>query len=101
MIKLISPEYDLAAFCSQMIGRELLDIMQQASAEISYAKRLHRDQTKDTDFRKGSRGRKYCDSLQTLIRLLMGTPPANPTPEFNRAVAQRLQESLVLHVRFA
>jgi len=71
MISLVSPEYNLESFCNHMLGKDPLMVMQAASAEISYARRLHRETTKDSDFRKGSRGREYCENLQTLISLVM------------------------------
>lgn len=57
--------------------------MDAAGEEITSARRLHRDATKFSDFRKGSKGRKYCDSLQMLISLTMnGSVPAGATPTF-------------------
>lgn len=81
--KLVSPEYSLQIFCYHMLGHDPLYVMEAASAEITYARILHRDSTKDLNFRKGSQGQKYCDELQHLIYLLMnGTVPSEATPDF-------------------
>jgi len=78
-----------------MRGKDPSAVMEGASAEISYARRLHREATKDSDFRKGSRGRKYCENLQKLISLVMnGSVPAGSTPEFLTAVKPLIQQLL-------
>ena len=87
VFKLVSPEYSLQIFCYHMLGHSPLHIMETASAEITYARILHRSPMKKSNFRKGSQGRKYCDDLQHLISLLMnGTVPSEATPEFLAAV---------------
>lgn len=66
-----------------MHGKDPLAVMEAASAEISYARRLHRETTKEFKFRKGSRGKEYCENLQKIISMLMnGSVPAGSTPEF-------------------
>lgn len=83
MIKLVSPEYDFDKFCQMMIGKDPLVVIDAASAEISSALRLHSETTKDSNFRKGSRGRLYCENLEQLIRLLMGgSVPTAASPGF-------------------
>jgi hypothetical protein len=83
MISLVSPEYSLEIFCHRMLGKDLVAVRDAACAEIYYARRVHRETTKDQDFRKGSRGRIYCENLQQLISLLMnGSVPADASPEF-------------------
>jgi hypothetical protein len=69
--------------------------METASAEITYARILHRNSTKNLNFRKGSQGRKYCDDLRHLISLLMnGTVPSEATPEFLAAVKPLVRQLL-------
>jgi len=83
MPDLVSPEYNFEIFCNHMLGKDLMDVMDCASAEIGYARRFHREATKDSDFRKGSKGRVYCDDLQKLISMLMnGAVPNDSSPEF-------------------
>ena len=83
----ISPEFDLRIFCYQMMDKDPAEVMQTASAEITYARHNHREQTAERQFRNGSKGRKYCDNLQCLIRMLMnGQMPSEPAPEFIEAV---------------
>lgn len=83
MSNLVSGEYSLKAFCTAMHGKNPWDVMDAASVEIAFARRLHREATKRSDFRKGSKGREYCDSLQMLIFLLMnGTVPPGASPSF-------------------
>lgn len=95
MINLVSPEYDLETFCNRMRGKDPLSVMEAASAEISYARRLHREAAKESDFRKGSRGRRYCENLQKLISMLMnGSVPAGSTSEFLITVKPLVQELL-------
>lgn len=87
MFSLVSPEYNFHDFCRCMFGKDPSQVMDAASAEITYARRNHREKTKDRDFRKGSRGRAYCDDLQQLIRLFFNlSVPGNVTPEFVDAV---------------
>ena len=95
MISLVSPEYNLEEFCDHMYGKDPLAVIEAASAEISYARRLHREATKNSDFREGSRGRKYCENLQKLISLVMnGSVPEGSTPEFLNAVKPLLKNLL-------
>ena len=86
MISLVSPEYNFQEFCRFMFGKDPMQVMEAASAEITYARSIHREKTKDRDFRRGSRGRAYCDDLQQLIALFMGTVPDEVSPEFLDAV---------------
>src|SRR3972149_12027881 len=83
---LICSEYNFELFCYRVLAREpkaRQEILYAASGEISFARRLHRKNTKDNDFRRGSRGAKYCDDLQRLVRVLMnGTLPPDTPPEF-------------------
>lgn len=53
MISLVSPEYNLQKFYDYMRGKDPVAIIEAASAEIGYARRLHREATKESDFRKG------------------------------------------------
>jgi len=83
MASLVSPEYSLEAFCDGMHGKNPMEVMDAAGEEITSARRFHREATKLSDFRKGSKGREYCDSLQMLISLMMnGSIPAGSTPTF-------------------
>jgi hypothetical protein len=87
MRPVLSPEFDLRIFCYQVMDKDPAEVMQAASAEISYARHNHREQTTERQFRGGSKGSKYCDSLQSLIRMLMnGQMPSDPAPEFIEAV---------------
>jgi len=95
MVSPISPEYNLNKFCNHMFGKDPLAIMDAASTEISYNRRLYRETTKESDFRKGSKGREYCDDLQKLISLLMnGKVPVGATPDFLAAVKPLVQHLL-------
>lgn len=86
MITLVSPKYNFREFCQDMFGKDPLQVMEAASAEITYARLIHQEKTKDRDFRKGSRGRAYCDDLQQLISLFTGSAPDKVSPEFIDAV---------------
>ena len=95
MRPLISHEFDLRAFCYQMVQKDPSEVMQAASAEITHARHNHREQTTETNFRSGSKGRKYCDDLQCLIRMLMnGQMPSDPAPEFIEAVGPLVRHLL-------
>lgn len=95
MISLVSPEYNLETFCNHMRGKDTLAVMEAASAEISYARRLYCEATKNSDFHKGSRGREYCENLQKLISLIMnGSVPAGSTPKFLTTVKPLIQQLL-------
>ena len=70
-----------------MIGKDPLQVIDAASAEITYARLIHQQMTKDRNFRRESRGRIYCDDLQQLISLFMGSAPDKVSPEFVDAVS--------------
>jgi hypothetical protein len=92
---LVSPEYDLKRFCSHMRGKDFMAVIDAASAEISYARRLHRQTTKTSHFRKGSKGRQYCENLQKLISLLVnGSVPSGSTPDFLNDIKPLILELL-------
>ncbi|MCC6363148.1 MAG: hypothetical protein IT165_06455 [Bryobacterales bacterium] len=86
MFDLISPDYSFDRFCAEMIGKDPMQVMEAASAEITYARRNHREKTNESNFRKGSKGRAYCDHLQTLICLFTGSAPDHPTSDFVETV---------------
>src|SRR5947209_7006597 len=86
MITLVSPDYNFSEFCRSMFGKDPMQVMEAASAEITYARRNHREKTKDSNFRRGSKGRAYCEDLQQFIALFMGTVPDQISPEFSNAV---------------
>lgn len=92
----ISPEFDFCIFCGKMVDQNLATVLHTASAEISYSRRNHRLQTGRRSFRKGSKGRKYCDHLMALIRMLMnGRMPENPDAEFMSAVSPLMRRFLM------
>jgi len=86
MLPIVSPEYSFRDFCQQILGNDPIRVLDLASAEITYTRQNHRDRTRDRDFRKGSRGRAYCDDLQQLISLLMGSAPETVSAGFFDAV---------------
>lgn len=71
MATIISPDYSLKEFCQRMIGKDPVEVMDVASAEITYARKLHREKTNQADFRSSTKGRAYCDDLQRLISLFI------------------------------
>ena len=86
-IRLVSPEYSFEEFCLRMSGKDPLAVIDAASQEGCYARGIHRHNTKGQDFRKGSRGRMYCEDLQRLVSLLVnGSVPPGATPHFLFAV---------------
>jgi hypothetical protein len=85
-MKLISPAYDFGEFCQSLLGKDPMQVLDAASAEITYARQNHREQTKDSNFRKGSKGRIYCENLQQFIALFMGTVPDEISQDFLAAV---------------
>jgi hypothetical protein len=87
MISLVSPKYNFLDFCQCMFGKDPLQVIDAASAEITYARLIHQEKTKDRNFRRGSRGRAYCNDLQQLISLFMGSAPDKVSPEFIDAVS--------------
>lgn len=92
----ISPEFDLRVFCYQIMDKDPLEVSQAASTEINYALHNHRAQTKQTNFRKNSKGRQYCDDLQKLIHMLMdGKLPSNADQKFIEAVAPLIKNLLL------
>jgi hypothetical protein len=79
----ISPEMDFHLFCSTLLDKDPLGVMDAASAEIARTRGNHRLLTRQNDFRKGSKGRKYCDNLKALLSIFMrGQLPENPNADF-------------------
>lgn len=70
MIELLSPEYSFRTFCNRVPGTDPMAVVDAACAEASNARRLHIETTKELDFRKGSRGRLYCQNLERLVSML-------------------------------
>jgi hypothetical protein len=91
----LSPEFDLRVFCYQMMDKDPAQVLHAASAEISYTRQNHRDQTSERNFREGTKGRRYCDDLQQLIRIVMnGQMPPDPNPDFVQAIAPLIKNLL-------
>jgi hypothetical protein len=63
MVNLVSPEYNFEAFCQRMIGRNPMEVLDAASAEITYAR---------GNCDGPSKRRIYCENLQRLIPLSHG-----------------------------
>ena len=68
---LISPDCNLKEFCYEVMHLNVVEIMETASAEITYHRTAHRNRTHRGTPRAGTRLRQYCDDLQELIRMLM------------------------------
>lgn len=78
-----------------MLDKDPAAVTEAASAEICYARYNHRILTRDSDFRPGSKGRKYCEDLQELIRMVMnGSYPSEPRPDFIEAVTPLIKTLL-------
>ena len=85
---LLSLNYSLAEFCYCVPDMVVLAVIERASSEIAEARRLHRRKTKESTFRRGSRGAAYCAQLQLLVSaLLNGTVPTEASPSFWSDVA--------------
>jgi hypothetical protein len=50
MISLVSPEHSFEKFCRRMFGKAPMEVIESASAEITYAHRNHQERTKEADF---------------------------------------------------
>jgi hypothetical protein len=90
METLISPEYNFELFCFRVSATDPKDpiaVIDIASTEAWLARKLHRQTTQDDDFRRGSRGRAYCDDLRRLVFVLMnGEFPADTSDKFKIAL---------------
>ena len=91
----ISAEYSLKVFCDAMHGKDPVEVLYAASAEITTARRFHRESTKQSDFRKGSKGQEYCDNLKLLISLITHhAVPVGATPTFLMTVKPLIDQLL-------
>ncbi len=96
MIQLVSPEFSIELFCYRMFFNDPIFIMDAASAEITYAGRNHREESNGADFRKGSRGRIYCEDLRKLVAMLMnGQIPNDSDLRFMSAVTPLMNQLLI------
>jgi hypothetical protein len=86
MNELISPEFNFELFCYRVLATDPQDpiaVIDMACNESSRARRLHKKTTKETDFRRGSRGRAYCDDIKRCVFVLVnGNFPSDTKPEF-------------------
>ncbi len=99
-MEIISEDCDLPEFCTKVMRRGFMKVLQAASAEITYQKALHRERTGHLEFRKGSRQAHYCDDLMALIRTLTnGSFPADRRPGLVRDLVPLMKE-LLKEVRF-
>jgi hypothetical protein len=95
LLPVVSPEFDFAFFCGTLLDQNPAKAAEAASAEISYSRTNHREATGQREFRKGSKGRIYCDNLMTLVRLLMnGQMPESPNQEFLAAISPLMRRLL-------
>lgn len=99
MAHCLSPEFNLELFCFRLVAQEGQKLNPEAaldavSREIWAARRHPQNKTKERDFRAGSKGRLYCDELQSLVSLLVnGAPPSQLRQGFLEDV-----RPLVLHL---
>ncbi len=94
-IRLVSPDYRFDQFCLQMIGKDLMAVIEAAGAERAQAIGIHRHTTKESDFREGSRVREYRENLLRLVRMLVnGSIPIDATPSFLFAAKPLLADLL-------
>src|SRR3546814_8384556 len=67
----VSPSKSFVEFCYHVVDADPLAAIDAACEEIALARRIHRAETGQRDFRSGSKGRRYCDQLQHLVFLLV------------------------------
>lgn len=80
---LIAPECNLRDFCYRLSPWSFMEMMEAASAEVSYQRTALRKQTGNATPRSGSRLRPYCDDSQELVRMLVnGHVSEHARPEF-------------------
>lgn len=92
---LLSAKYNLGEFCNHMRNKDPMQVLDAASTEIHTAKKLHRRNTTQSDFRKGSKGAEYCEDLQRLISLVMnGSVPSGCSDDFMRTVKPAIEDLL-------
>ncbi|RYG99592.1 MAG: hypothetical protein EON58_03370 [Alphaproteobacteria bacterium] len=95
MTRPVSPSRSLVEFCYHVAGTDPLAVIDAACEEIGLARRLHRAETGQRDFRSGSKGRRYCDQLQHLVFLLMnGQIPRDAPATFRRDVTPLVKRLL-------
>jgi hypothetical protein len=70
-INVISESCDLREFCSKVMNRNFMDIMDAPWSEISTQKKRYREQTGGREFPSESRQGQYCEDLQLLGRALL------------------------------
>lgn len=101
MLNLISPEYNFELFCYRVLSgdpEDYIALIDTISGEAALALRLHKKTTRESDFRKGSRGRKYRKDLQDFVRILMnGRIPSDTSPEFIEIAKPLIQKILLKH----
>lgn len=84
----LSPTKDFVEFCYHVTDTEPLAVIDAACEESGFHRRLHHAETGQSDFRSGSKGRRYCDQLQLLVSMLVnGQIPSNAPDTFRNDVA--------------
>lgn len=101
MRNLISPEYNFEFFCYRVLAsdpKDYIALIDAITGEAWLARHLHKKTTQDSDFRRGSRGRKYCEDLQLFVKVLVnGRILPDTTPEFIAAAKPLIQKVLLKH----
>src|SRR3546814_8552165 len=91
----VSPSKSFVEFCYHVVDADPLAAIDAACEEIALARRIHRAETGQRDFRSGSTGRRYCDQLQHLVFLLVnGQIPSDAPATFRRDVTPLVKRLL-------
>jgi len=86
MTDMLSPEYNLRAFCEAVQSADPLEAMEAASAEIYAAHRMSDEATGQFDFPVGSEVQVYCDRLQMVISTFIKMTGYHTSPETEGAI---------------
>ena len=91
----ISPDKSIIEFCYRVEATDPLQVIDLACAESHHHRQANKRLTGSSNFRSGSKGRRYCDDLKMLVSILVnGQIPSDASSEYRQAIAPLVRRVL-------
>lgn len=91
----ISQNKNFVEFCYRIETTDPLQVINLACAESHHHRHINRRLTRASDFRSGSKGRRYCEELKMLVAIFVnGQVPESASLEYREAIAPLVRRVL-------
>jgi len=91
----LSPNKSFIEFCYRVEATDPLQVIDLACAESHHHRQVNKRLTGTSDFRSGSKGRRYCDDLKMLVSIFVnGQVPDAASQEYRQAIAPLVRRVL-------